>query len=299
VPSRNYDDFSPEATLTWRPSPALTVYGSYKRGFLSGGFNVSAVDLTGDRSYEPQTVKGPEVGIKGRLFDNSLRYNVAAYSYDLRGLQVQQQVGVVQVVTNAGKATVRGGEFDLNWTTPVPGLSLTGAFAYNRARYDVFPAPCYAGQTIALGCSLNPSAAGVFRAQDLKGRPLARAPEVIASGGFDYRTQVGGGLFLGLNGRTNYSSSYYANPSDQPSSLQRRYWLLDGGVSVGAETDAWEIALIGRNLTNEFYFSRANDVTFTGSGTGTASGVLADVSGVPSRGRQIMLRLTIKPGTLF
>jgi len=58
----------------------------------------------------------------------------------------------------------------------------------------------------------------------------------------------------------------------------------------------WDLALIERNLSNELYIARANDVTFTGSGTGTARGVLADVSAVPSRGRQIMLRFTVKPG---
>lgn len=296
VPSRSFDDFSPEATLTWRPDDDVTLYGSYKRGFLSGGFNVSAVDLTQDRSYDQQTIKGPELGIKTVLFDRKLRLNAAVYDYDLRGLQVQSQVGITQVVTNAGKASVRGGEFDVDWTTPVDGLTVNAAFAYNRARYDVYTASCYAGQTVAMGCNVNPAANGVFRAQDLKGQPLARAPEVIMSGGFDYKAAVSERLTAGLNARAAYSSSYYANPSLQAASRQNSYWLLDAGVNVADRSGAWELALIGRNLTDELYISRANDVTFTGSGTGTPAGVLADVSAVPSRGRQIMLRLTVRPG---
>lgn len=296
VPERSFDDFSPEATLTWRPTDEVTLYGSYKRGFLSGGFNVSAVDLTQDRSYDQQTVKGPEVGLKTVLFDRTLRLNAALYDYDLRGLQVQSQVGITQVVTNAGKASVRGGEFDIEWTTPLDGLSLTGAFSYNHARYDAYTASCYAGQSVAMGCSVNPNGTGVFRAQDLKGRPLARAPEVIMSAGLDYRTPVSDTLTAGFNARGSYSSSYYANPSLQASSRQDDYWLLDAGVTLAASSGAWELALIGRNLTNELYITRANDVTFTGTGTGTPAGILADVSAVPSRGRQIMLRVSIKPG---
>lgn len=299
VPRRNFDDVSPEVTLTFRPSDELTLFGAYKEGFLSGGYNVSAVDFTADRSYAPQYIKGGELGAKAALFNRKLRLNAAVYSYRVTGLQVQSQVGITQVVTNAGKAKIEGAEFDVRWQAPVQGLVLTGAIAYNRAHYQVYTAPCYAGQTPAQGCALNPSAAGVFRAQDLKGRPLVRAPEIVASTGFDYRFPVGDGLQIGLNGNAAYTSKYFANPSDQPASLQTGYWLLDAGVSLAASDDAWKLDLIGRNLTNEYYITRANDVTFTGSGTGTPAGVRADVSAVPSRGREIMLRATFNLGSVL
>lgn len=296
VPSRSFDDVSPEVTLTYRPTDDLTFFGAYKEGFLSGGFNVSAVDLTGDRSYDPQYIKGGEVGAKAALLDRRLRLNLAAYSYRMTGLQVQSQVGITQVVTNAGKAKIEGAEFDFRWQTPLEGLNLTGALAYNHARYKVYTAPCYGGQTPAEGCNLNPSAAGVYRAQDLAGRPLVRAPRIVMSGGFDYEFPLTDALVFGLNGNASYTSKFYANPSDQPASLQKGYWLLDAGLKLGAADDAWQLDLIGRNLTNKYYITRANDVTFTGGGTGTPAGIHADVSAVPSRGREIMLRMTVNLG---
>lgn len=299
VPRRSFDDVSPEVSLTYRPSDDLTLFGAYKEGFLSGGFNVSAVDFTADRSYAPQYIKGGELGAKAALLDRKLRLNAAVYNYRITGLQVQSQVGITQVVTNAGKAKIEGAEFDLRWQAPVPGLVLTGAIAYNRARYQVYTAPCYAGQTPAQGCALNPSGTGAFRAQDLKGRPLVRAPEVVVSTGFDYRFPVSDGLQVSLNGNAAYTSKYFANPSDQPASLQNHYGLLDVGISLAASDDAWKLGLIGRNLTNKYYITRANDVTFTGSGTGTPAGVRADVSAVPSRGREIMLRATFNLGGLL
>lgn len=293
VPQRSFEDVSPEVTLTWRPDSDLTLFGAYKEGFLSGGFNVSAVDLTADRSYAPQYIKGGEIGAKTALLDRRLRLNLAAYSYRVTGLQVQSQVGITQVVTNAGKAKIEGVEGDFRLQTGLDGLILNGALAYNRARYEVYTAPCYSGQTPAEGCDLNPNASDVFRAQDLAGRPLVRAPEIVASAGFDYETPISDGLMLGLNANAGHTSRFYANPSDQPASLQRGYWLLDAGVSLAAEDDSWKLDLIGRNLTNEYYITRANDVTFTGSGTGTPNGIHADVSAVPSRGREIMLRATL------
>ena len=299
VPRRSFEDVSPEVTLTYRPDDDLTFFGAYKEGFLSGGFNVSAVDLTADRSYAPQYIKGGEIGAKAALFDRKLRLNIAAYSYRVTGLQVQSQVGITQVVTNAGKAKIEGAEFDFRWQTPADGLVLTGALAYNRARYQVYTAPCYAGQRPAEGCNLNPNALGVFRAQDLEGRPLVRAPEIVASGGFDYQFPITDGLKLGFNGNAAYTSKFFANPSDQPASLQTGYWLVDAGITLAAADDGWKLDLIGRNLTNEYYITRANDVTFTGSGTGTPAGIHADVSAVPSRGREIMLRATINFGGLL
>ena len=87
----NWDDFSPEATITYRPDGNLTMFGSYKHGFLSGGFNSSSVNLSLpnlDLSYKPQTISGFEAGIKARLADGALRLNAAAYSYKIKDLQV-------------------------------------------------------------------------------------------------------------------------------------------------------------------------------------------------------------------
>lgn len=125
------------------------------------------------------------------------------------------------------------------------------------------------------------------------GRPLVRAPEIVARAGFDYETSISDGLKLSLKANAGHTSRFYANPSDQPARLQRGCRLLDAGVSIAAEDDAWKLDLIGRNLTNEYYITRANDVTFTGSGMGTPNSIHADVSAVPSRGREIMLRATI------
>ena len=70
-------------------------------------------------------------------------------------------------------------------------------------------------------------------------------------------------------------------------------------MTLAAEADGWKVDLIGRNLGNEYYITRANDVTITGTGTGTPAGIRSDVSAVPSRGREIMLRATINFGSFL
>lgn len=99
-------------------------------------------------------------------------------------------------------------------------------------------------------------------------------------------------FFLTINGHTTYSSSYYADTTNSPRSRQESYWLFDAGVSLQSVSEGWKLALLGRNLSNERYVARTRDSILTGSGTGSAQGVLADTAGVVSRGREVWLRLS-------
>ena len=67
---------------------------------------------------------------------------------------------------------------------------------------------------------------------------------------------------------------------------------LDAGIRFGAEDDNWEIALIGKNLTNRFYVSGDVDGPQTGGGTGTAAGVRADQLGFGNIPRTVRVQLT-------
>lgn len=292
VPRGSWSNFSPEATLSFYPSGDTTIFGSYKKGFLSGGFNAGSGDVRTDRSYDEQKIEGGEIGAKTRLLDRALFLSLSGYQYDLTGLQVLTQVGLLQFVQNAGKASVKGIDFSWEYNTPIEGFSLQGALSYNRARYDQFITNCYAGQTIAMGCNLLPTPAGVFTAQDLKGSPLLRAPNYAGDAGFIYRAPLNERFLLTINGHTTYSSSYYADTTNNPRSRQESYWLFDAGVSLQSVSEGWKLALLGRNLSNERYVARTRDSILTGSGTGRAQAVLADVAGVVSRGREVWLRLS-------
>ncbi len=69
---------------------------------------------------------------------------------------------------------------------------------------------------------------------------------------------------------------------------------LDAGVRIGSEDDHWELAVIGKNLTNRFYASGTADGPSTGSGTGTGAGVHADVIGFAALPRTVQIRFTGK-----
>jgi iron complex outermembrane recepter protein len=61
--------------------------------------------------------------------------------------------------------------------------------------------------------------------------------------------------------------------------------------------ERWQVALIGKNLTEEYYWSRNSDAPFQGTAAGAVPGVLADSISSVSRGREIRLQLAYNFGS--
>ncbi|MDB5456645.1 MAG: TonB-dependent receptor [Caulobacter sp.] len=308
--SADFKNTSPEVTLTWRPTHRLTLYGAYKQGFKSGGF--AAATNTGaaftsplNALYLPESAEGFEGGVKALLFEGALRINTAAYDYDYTNLQVNSldnSSGVPVIrVNNAGAATVKGVESDFTLKLAgAPGLTIRGAANYNDAKYTNFLATCYIGQTLAEGCNLllNPTT-GRYTGQQLAGRRLVNAPEWTGSLGAAYtgKTFIDG-LEWGMNVDGLYKSQYNPHPELHPGAQQDGVAFLNAGVRVFRDDHRWELALIGRNLTEKYRVDVASNVPQTGIATRTGSaltGGLADLSGNVNRGREIMLQLTFRP----
>ena len=293
--SKSWNDFSPEGTISYRPSQNLTIFASWKHGFLSGGFNSSSVDFREepDISYDPEVIKGFEAGVKSLLFDNTLAVNAAAYDYKMTGLQLTEFTNATSTIRNAGSAKIYGAEGDFNYKTPLQGMDLHGTVAYNHADYTSFPAAaCYVGQTPLEGCNI----VGGNPIQNLDGTPLPRAPLWTLSAGVGYGAPITGSLKMAVSVDADYTSNYLTDTSSAPQSLQPAYTLIDSVIRLADPSDRWEAQVIGRNLTNKYYFVAEPGVPFTGGGTGTAAGVLGDRFGAASRGREILFQVGYKFG---
>jgi iron complex outermembrane recepter protein len=305
----SFNNLSPEATLSFRPNPRLTIFGSYKEGFLSGGFNATQPVLAGglgadgrynsaiDPSYDQQLIKGFEGGIKTSLLDGDLRLNLIAYTYETTGLQVAVLVGLQQVLSNAGAVRTKGLEFDFSYRTPVEGLSLTGALSYEKGRYTDYQGTCYRGLA-APACvnQVNRFTNQVGLLHDLSGAQLARAPDWSGNAGFDYTSPAFSGIKIGVNGNMSFSSGFFTDVINSPGGRQKAYELYDAGVRVMDEDQMWELALIGRNLSNTRYFTRSAENPLSGAAPGGTGTLLADQTAVLSRGREVMLKATIRFG---
>ena len=310
IPKVDFEDTSPEVTLSYRPNDQTNIFASYKRGYKSGGFQLSSSAFaaaianpavtTIDNSYKKETVEGFEGGVKIALFDGRLRIDTAIYRYVYDDLQLSNfdPVIVTNRISNASSSLVRGIELNANYAPPIEGLRLRGSVAYNKATYRDFQSACYIGQTIAGGCTIDgPDANTTPDLQDMSGRPLPRAPKWAGSFGVQYDTEVSASLRLELGLDANYQSEAFVAQEDAPWGVRPSKVLWDARVALSADDRAWELAVIGKNLTNEFYPVSGFQEAFTGNAatTGTAVGQVADYAGVVRRGREIWLRLTVRP----
>lgn len=295
------NNFSPELTARWQPNRDVTVFAAYKKGYKSGGLSINFIKAQtvlpttpSDLSFGPENVEGGEVGIKTSLANGRVHLNLAGYYYQYSDLQVSIQGDASNPsndVFNAGKATVKGIEFDGSWNLR-NGLTLTGAVAFNLARYDVFTPNCYRLQTFAQGCNLDRDQNGTFESQNVAGRPLERAPKWSGNLGFRYESQLSEGLAMRLNGQLSYSSSYETEGKLNPLGRQGAYATVDGGVAVRDSAASWELALIGRNLTNKIVAIRSNEDSASPPGA-------TSLYGNVSNPRTITLQLTLRPDQLF
>ena len=295
------NNWSPEATLTWRPAADRTLYVAYKTGYKSGGMGLSAVlsraTQIGDIIYKPEKSKGFEVGAKGDFLDRSLRLTADAYRYTYDDLQVNAYNSLNNSFTikNAAAAVIKGVEVQARYIVN-NDFSVHGSVNYNHARYKEFISQCYNAQAFAAGCNVDPltnqaasaPAAGKVYAQNLGGHPTALAPDWTGGVGAVYSRELGGNLVLGLNGDVNFSSSYFASSTENPNSKQSAFARLDLGLTVSPTNGPWEFALIGRNLTNEFVLVQATDKP------GDAAPVKGQTTGVIARTRQVTAQFTYR-----
>jgi iron complex outermembrane receptor protein len=305
---------SPELTVTFKPDPDLTIFASAKRGYKSGSYNLSPVVPGVTSSFGDERVQGGEAGLKTRLLDRRLSINLAGYYYDYSGLQVgatQVIVGTpVSTTLNAGKSRVYGLDFDASYApSAVPDLTLRAGVTWNRSRFvDLDDVPCSFGQTQAEGCvqQLDP-ATGRFTAQSLDGSPLVRSPRWQGNFGFDYDLSLRDGKKLSFTSENSFSSRYLANLGSRRDFYQKGYVMLGLGVALRGKDDRWEVAVVGRNLTNVLrsnYCPSANNafglVAIPGLDDQTGStvrgrGGVAEVGCVMAPGRAVWLRLTLRP----
>jgi iron complex outermembrane receptor protein len=307
-PKVHSSNFSPEVTLNYTPTDDLTIFGSFKKGYKSGSFKVAVPAAPGeDNAFDDERVQGYEIGVKSRLLDRALLANLAFYDYTYKGLQVggiADSVGGVPIITtvNAGKARTYGVDVDLSFRPRgIEGLTINGSVNWNNARYKKLDnIPCYANQTFAQGCNtfftpatptqlatLPPDSGvvvngvyGYYNAQDISGKRMIRAPEWSANFGFDYEMPVGDGMKLRLSNNNQFSSSYssyLANGRPNNDNIQRKFLKVDASVALKAADDSWELALIGKNLSDKLVSSNC-------SASNSAGGILLPFSGAYTGG---------------
>ena len=321
VADQKFDDVIPEVTLTYTLTDNITIYAAYKEGFKSGGFSNSAIlsnlspplvngatcispRLGGtcaagpgddiqflDFVFDEETNQGGEIGIKALLANGSVTADLTGFFYEFDDLQVDffNDAQFAYVTSNAGGSETYGIEFQMDWATPIEGLILGGSLSWLESKFTEFDEFCFGGQTPAEGCGpLQPGQTETDLRQNLAGNTRAGAPEWSSHIVADYERSIGNNLVLGLTGNLQYKGDQELSNSI-PGVIQDAYTTVAANIRLRSQDGRWQLALIGKNLTDEQAFRGAGDVPETGGNTGTAEGFRGDYSGGVIRPKQFEL----------
>ncbi len=255
---RSETHFDPSARLVWNYSDAGMAYLSYSTGYKSGGFNSTADTFNPDGTpgdgteFEDETATAWELGLKTDFWEQRGRLGVALFHTSIDDLQVTSFRGTNFLVGNAASMTSRGMEFDTQLAL-TDALEVGASIAYLDSEFDDYAdAPCTIYQIAA-------TAAGDNCRQDLAGRPGPFAPEWSGNFYAAFEASIGNGLVLRLRGDASYKDDYHTDSDLDPHSLQEAFWKLNARVGLSNADNTWEVALYGRNLTNEATMSYTVD----------------------------------------
>jgi outer membrane receptor protein involved in Fe transport len=262
---------TPEVTLTWKPQDGLTLYGAYKTGYKSPGITntivITPVYNQDNTVFGPERSHGFEGGVKFSLLGHALSGDVTAFRYNFKDLQVVSfdSTTITYVVRNAAAARTQGLEAQLNWVAS-ERLRFDGSLTLLDAKFLNFPSTaCYVGQVA--GCTAR-------RDQDVSGRRLPGTPKWSGRIGGAYDQPLASDLLLNLSADLNYNGGYFGSLTYSPYTKQGAFSVVNTAVRLTRGGQPWELAVIGRNLTNEAYIISAGDIP--GAALGDISATVGD-----------------------
>ncbi|WP_246605120.1 TonB-dependent receptor [Aquisediminimonas sediminicola] len=217
--SECWKKFTPKLGVDYRPNEDLMVYGSWSRGYRSGGFNGRGLTpFASALPYDPETVDAYEIGLKSEFFDRRLTLNLAAFYSDYQDIQQTTTVSVPGValpqtiVSNAANAKIKGLEADFS-AKPMDRLTVRGSVGYTDSKFKGF----IVNQPVATGPTTSISRSFDFSAVD-----MIYAPKITASINAEYKLPLGPGdlkLNAGYRYLSRYDQQISADPALYPTAL--------------------------------------------------------------------------------
>ena len=279
------DSFNPMVNVQFDATDDLMIYASYARGTKAGGFDIRSNSLPtsttvakpGAFEFQDESADNFEAGLKYKGRD--VAFNLSFYRTKYKDLQVNIFDGTLNFnVRNAAAARTQGIEADFR-AALAEGLTISGAIAYLDFKFTNFTdGQCYYLQT--------PGPGGFC---DYSGKRNALSPKWSGNLNVDYWTPVGSDLKLSFNVNADFSSSYIAAANLDPRTYQGSYAKLGARVALGQIDNRWEVALIGRNLTDRRILQTGSAMPLATTITGGAGNAY---NGIVDRPRTIAVQVT-------
>ena len=285
--SRDENEFTGTAILSYKPTPDLLLYGSYSRGYKAGGFNLDRSALsnplflnvanlnTANLQFDQETVDAFEIGAK--YSTRQFGFNVAAFRQEFTNFQLNTfngSVFLVQTVNSCG-TDLGGADTDAS--------AATGACAPEDVQ------PGVVAQGVELEATLNPTrdvgfTLGVTYSDTsyendligndtgapldpalrlLPGDNLSNAPELVATSSFSWTPELGSSGMRGLVFVNARMVGDYNTGSDLLyGKEQDSYFIVNGRVGVTNIADHFAVEAWVQNMFDKDYTQVAFNTPF-------------------------------------
>jgi len=260
--SRSFSEFTPRASVRYKPMEELMLYASYGRGFKSGGF-----DMRGDafafpgtvNGYNPELVDTYELGIKTTTAGGRVSLAAAAFYSKYKDQQITSQFAlpttpptIVSFVDNAASSDIQGVELEsgLRFTD---SLSATVQLGYIDAEFNDF-------------VTYDPATNTRRNLSDQ--RAFQNTPKFTGSLSFTWRQSLGTHGDLSVIPTVSYRDDYQMFEIATPLLDQDAYTLIDASIVWNSPNEHFTVGLHGKNLTDEEY--RVGGYSFPGATFGNS-----------------------------
>lgn len=242
------------ASLAYKITPDVLIYGTYSRGNQSGGLNLTAGGVA-QPVVNPETVDAFEIGLKSQLFDQKLTANIAAFLTNVYDFQANVNVTLanganIQYIANIPEVRSKGMEGDLSFT-PLTGLTLSSSLAYTDARYIKYT-----------NAPQRPEVNGGAGSQDLSGARLPGVSKFAYSLAADIIHPIGNRAEAYARVDWLHRSAFNASSTNSIYSIIPAYGVLNAKLGVRIDDGRFDLSVWARNLLNKNYFVSDTAGTF-------------------------------------
>jgi iron complex outermembrane receptor protein len=247
--SSEWENMSPRIGLEYRWTPDIMTYVSAAQGFKGGGFNdtlqstcsTSPFPNCGLSEFTEENLVTYEAGWRSDLFNNRLRFNATYFQTKYEGQQIQlidSGPPPLQYTIN-GDSTVKGAEVELQ-AAATDHLLIRASLGYVDASYD----------DVLKGLS--------GRAAITPDTPFFRSPELSYTIGVNYVQPLANSGEVKFDLNYGYKDTQASSPNPTNMVILPSYGLLNGRIEY-ASPKGWSLAIIGTNLTDEYYLTNGFD----------------------------------------
>ncbi|MBB3046239.1 outer membrane receptor protein involved in Fe transport [Litorivivens lipolytica] len=255
--------FAPLINVQWDFSDDAMAYFTASRGFKSGGFDARSnaspsaeptprnpnaatpnqVVLIGTFEYEEEEATSYELGVKSTLFGGVAELNAALFRTEFDDLQVSVFDGTLGFnVGNAASAISQGLELD-GRVGLTENLMLMAGLAFLDFEFvDHLAGTCIQGQTPNSPNGIN---------CDYSGKTNQYVADYSGNILLAYERPVLDSLIVRANVDAIFTDEYHPSPNLDDRIKQDGYVVYNARLALSDIAGDWEVALLGKNLSDE------------------------------------------------